>query len=737
MEEILNFTGTVTEVIYFNKDNGYCVFDFFVESEGVITCTGNLPFVNPEESLTITGIWTHHPSYGKQLKITGFSRPEPGNETEILSFLASGIIPGVRRATAEKIVNKFGTKTLIIMENEPERLSEIKGITQKKAMEIGRAYLETRDLEQLIIFMQRYGVSISHAMKVYDLYGNQAVSRIEKNPYILCEKIRGVSFKTADSVARGLGIRPEDENRLRAGVQHTLMYAAFSGGHTFLPRKILISAAAQLLSADPMAVENALVSLLAESRLVRDVIDGEEGIFLPVFYRAERRLGGKLSQLSAGSTQPDAELLLSAEKEIKALEKEQGISLATEQKEAVLTALTSGFCIITGGPGTGKTTAIRFLLSAFMERGKKIALCAPTGRAAKRMSQLSGQEAKTVHRLLEVGYSDEDDLLREYARSADEPLEESVVIVDEASMADVLLLDALADAIPKGGQLILVGDSDQLPPVGAGNALKDAVASRKVPVVRLETVFRQAKESMIVLNAHRINRGESPVYNQKDKDFFFMGARDAEDIAARICDLVSRRLPEAYGLDPMRDIQVISPMKKTTAGVLNLNKLLQEALNPPAKGKRERTGALRTFREGDKVMQIKNNYDLPWESLDGKQEGIGVYNGDIGTVESIEKELVSVVFDGERRVLYQPAMLEELEHAYAITVHKSQGSEFPAVVMPVFHGIPKLMTRNLLYTAVTRGVRLVIFVGQKSAIETMIANNFEEKRYSALPNWLT
>ena len=465
-------------------------------------------------------------------------------------------------------------------------------------------------------------------------------------------------------------------------------------------------------------------------------IDGVEGIFLPELFYAEHNLAERLLEMAESTKESDFKLLKTVEEEIIALENEQGIHLAPLQKEAVIMGMTAGLSVITGGPGTGKTTIIRFLIAAFRRQKKKIALCAPTGRAAKRMSQLSNYEAKTIHRLLEVGFSEDDDLLRSFSKNEADPLSEDVIIVDEASMADVLLLDALVAAIKPGGRLILVGDSDQLPPVGAGNALKDIIQSKQAPVVRLDTVFRQAEESMIVLNAHRINRGEEPVYNQKDKDFFFVSAKESEDIAAAVTELVASRLPKAYGFDPLRDIQVVSPMKKTTAGVAQLNQQLQEVLNPARKGKKERAGLLRVLREGDKVMQIKNNYDLPWETVDGDLEGIGVYNGDIGIIEEIDGDDVTVIFDGERRAVYKPNMLEELEHAYAITVHKSQGSEFQAVVMPVFHGVPRLMTRNLLYTAVTRGAKLVVLVGQKSAVATMVNNDFEEKRYSALPVWL-
>ncbi len=736
MEEPLRFSGSITEVIYSNKENGYSIFEFLTEEKDVITCIGTLPFAAPGESLTVMGGWYHHPSYGKQLKLTGFVRQTPGDENEILNFLASGIIPGVRRATAEKLVGCFGLDTLRVIEDNPERLAEIRGITIKRGFQIRQAYLETKDLEQLIIFMQRHGVSTGFAMKVYELYGNRSVEKLETNPYLLCEKISGISFKTADMVARNLGILPEDENRIRAGVKHTLQYAAFSGGHTYLPRQILLATAEKMLSADALLVENVLVSLLASGQLVSLPVEGEEGIFLPELFYAEHDLAERLLAMAEMDKQLSVKLLRDVEAEIAALEEEQGITLAPLQKEAVMMGMTGGLSVITGGPGTGKTTIIRFLIAAFKRQKKKIALCAPTGRAAKRMSQLSRHEAKTIHRLLEVGFSQDDELLRSFSKNEEDPLSEDVIIVDEASMADVLLLQALVAAIKPDAKLILVGDSDQLPPVGAGNALKDIILSGKVSVIRLDTVFRQAEESMIVQNAHRINRGEKPIYNQKDKDFFFVPALDSEEIAKKVTELVSVRLPKAYGLDPLRDIQVISPMKKTTAGVNQLNQALQEALNPARKDKKERVGTFRILREGDKVMQIKNNYDLTWETLDGQLEGIGVYNGDIGVIEKIDGDELVVVFDGERRATYKPPMLEELEHAYGVTVHKSQGSEFPAVVMPVFHGVPRLMTRNLLYTAVTRGARLVVLVGQKSAISTMVNNDFEEKRYSALPVWL-
>lgn len=733
MGELDAYQGTVDEVIYANEENGYAVFDFDANDAGLITCVGYIPYIKAGEMLIVSGKWTNHASYGEQLKVEHFERIEPTGRDEILTYLSSGVVRGVRKSTAEKIVDRFGEESLRVIVDTPERLAEIKGISLAKAHEIQTSYMEIFEKEQLILFLQKYNITPSFAVRIYDTFGENAVSIIRENPYFLCERIRGISFKTADYVAYHMGIQPENENRVRSGIKYTLSFYAASGGHTYLPRDILVSLAVKMLRVDSLEVENALVSLIVDGQLVSEY-DGEtECIFLPVFYSCEREVGAQIRALAGRECKENRAKL---EQEIAVLEEENAIALETKQKQAVMSALTSGVTVITGGPGTGKTTAINFIIKLFQKRGLDIALTAPTGRAAKRMSAVTGEEAKTIHRLLELGYTG-DELEREYKRGSEFPLEQDAIIVDEVSMVDAMLMQALLSALKAGCKLVLVGDADQLPSVGAGNVLDDIISADIVPVVRLDTVFRQAEESMIVVNAHRINNGEYPVYNQKEKDFFFLPAKTGDDIARTVVNLVSERLPNAYGYDPLKDIQVISPMKKTPAGVINLNTELQKALNPPEEGKRERVFLSRILREGDKVMQVKNNYDIQWERVDSKEEGVGVYNGDIGYISEVKTTSVTVIFDDDRRVEYPNAMLEELDLAYAVTVHKSQGSEFPAVVMPVFHGAPMLMNRNLIYTAITRARDFVTLVGQKSAAEKMVDNDFEAKRYSSLKRWLT
>ncbi|MBQ4515947.1 MAG: ATP-dependent RecD-like DNA helicase [Clostridia bacterium] len=732
MQDLDAYQGTVEEVIYANEENGYAVFEFDANDTGLITCVGYIPYIKAGEMLIVSGKWTNHSSYGEQLKVEYFERIEPTGRDEILSYLSSGVVRGVRKSTAEKIVNRFGEDSLHIIVDMPERLAEIKGISLAKAYEIQQSYMQIFEKEQLILFLQKYNITPAFAVRIYDTFGESAVKIIQENPYSLCERIRGISFKTADLVAHHMGIRPEDTNRIRSGIKYTLSFYAASGGHTYLPRNILVSLAQKMLGVDSLEIENAIVSLIIDGQIVSESDGEEECIYLPVYYECEHDVAAQIRALAGHIKKGKKE---NPENEIKELEKESGIVLEEKQKQAVVCALTSGVTVITGGPGTGKTTTINFIIKLLKKRGLDIALTAPTGRAAKRMSAVTDEEAKTIHRLLELGYTG-DELERDYRRSSEFPLEHDVIIVDEVSMVDILLMQALLAATKPGARVVFVGDSDQLPSVGAGNVLEDIIDSDTVPVIRLDTVFRQAEESMIVVNAHRINGGEYPIYNQKDKDFFFIPAKNGDEITRTVVNLVCERLPQAYGFDPMRDIQVISPMKKTPAGVYQLNAELQKALNPPDDSKRERAFMSRILREGDKVMQVKNNYDLVWEKIGTDLEGIGVYNGDIGYIETVTSSSVTVIFDDDRRAEYANAMLDELELAYAITVHKSQGSEFPAVVMPVFHGAPMLMNRNLIYTAITRAKDFVTLVGQKSAAEKMVDNDFEAKRYSNLIKWL-
>lgn len=731
MENIETFEGSVEDVIFFNESNAYAVFEFYSDSEGLFTCTGNVPYIKAGEFLRIEGVWITHPDYGEQFKISSFEKLQPSSAGEILTYLSSGVIRGIREATARKIVNYFGEETLTVIANTPERLSEINGISLKKALQIGEAYEDIRSKEGLILFLHKFNISTTFAIKIYDRFGDDAIELIKENPYILCDYMQGISFKTADSVAKSMGIECENEHRVKSGLKYVLLYSAFSGGHTYLPRDLLIKLTVKMLEVTDLAAENGLVKLLIDHEVYSCEIDGEEGIFLQEFYNSEQLIA---EQLLNFAKMPE-ENQNTIEKLIKKLEDETKISLADEQRKAVMTAVSSGITVITGGPGTGKTTTIKFIIDIFKEMDKKIALTAPTGRAAKRMSAVTGMEAKTIHRLLEIGYSD-DDLVREFVRGSDFPLDCDVVIADEVSMIDALLMASLVDAIKPRTKLILVGDSDQLPSVGAGNVLADIIESGVVPVIKLQTVFRQAEESMIVVNAHKINNGEYPEYNVKGKDFFFVNCQGAENIAETVKELVASRLPKAYGYCPKTDIQVLSPMKKTVAGVINLNKILQQKLNSPDGKKAEKQFPSRTLREGDKVMQIKNNYDVVWKKKDSVEEGSGVFNGDMGFITFIDDDGATVLFDDQREVHYPNNMLDELELAYAITVHKSQGSEFPVVVMPVFSGAPRLMSRNLFYTAITRATKCVVLVGSKIAAQKMVDNDFEEYRYSSLCTWL-
>ncbi len=721
------YQGTVDEIIYQNEENGYAIFDLDAGEDGLITCVGTLPFLKRGELLIVSGLWVNHPSYGEQLKIQFFQRIEPETKDAILTYLSSGVVKGVGPATAEKIVARFGEDALRVIVDTPERLAEIRGITFEKAVKISENYMAIYEKEQLILFLQKFGIAATCAVKVYDLLGKNAVEMIKQNPYILCERIRGIGFKTADMVASKSGCAQNSVHRIQSGIKYILTNAAISEGHTFLKRDALISLSARLLGVEPLEAENALVKLLSDHALICKKAQDEDCIYLPSLCHAESVIASSICDLLSGVGQ---EKVKHPEKEIEHMEKELGIVLAEKQRQAALCALNSGVTVITGGPGTGKTTTINFIIKLFKQAKYKIALAAPTGRAAKRMTELCGQEAKTIHRLLEVGFA-EDDALREYYRESKEPLDEDIIIIDEVSMVDVILMSSLLSAIKRGGRVVFVGDSDQLPSVGAGNVLADIIASGIVPTVCLDTVFRQAEESMIVVNAHRINMGEYPILNQKDKDFFFVETDSAEQTAKRLPDLVCRRLPNAYGVDPILDIQVITPMKKTQNGVFALNEVLQGMLNPPAKDKDERQFQNRILRQGDKVMQIKNNYELSWKRVDGI-EGTGVYNGDMGRILEVKSASVTVLFDDGKQVTYDNAILDEIELAYAITVHKSQGSEFRTVVIPVFYGTEKLFTKNLFYTAVTRAKEMVVLVGQKGAIFKMVDNDYEAKRFSGL-----
>lgn len=730
--DLIEIEGTIEEIIYKNDSNGYTVCE--VKGKKGFTAVGYMPFVNAGESIRASGRWVTHPDYGEQFKVELYEKVMPRTSDAIEKYLSSGIVKGVGPATAAKIVEKFGQTTLEVISAEPQRLSEIKGISLDKAIAIGQALDEQRSLREIVMFLQEYGISPSVCIKIHKAYGDQAVSRIKENPYRLCEEVFGIGFKTADTIAMKLGIDPASKFRIKSGIKYILTHAS-SNGHTYLPENTLRERVQELLGSCDQDVEDALISLIFDKAVVTEKFDDLTCVYLTTFYNAEQGVCKRLLALSQQRFEAGLEHF---EDKLGKIQSEEGIQLAQMQSEAIREAMTNGVLVITGGPGTGKTTIIKSIIRLLMDDGCRIMLAAPTGRAAKRMSEATGFEARTIHRMLEIGYTgDENELL--FQRNEENPVEADVIIIDEMSMVDILIMNHLLKAVPPGARLILVGDADQLPSVGAGSVLQDIIGCSAVKTVRLAEIFRQAGESMITVNAHRINRGEAPVLNAKDKDFFFLPRNGLDSIVRTVVDLCSRRLPDTYEFDPMKDIQVLSPTRKGPAGVASLNIELQKVLNPPDRKKTEKASKNCVFREGDRVMQVKNNYDLRWEKPDNKLiDGNGVFNGDMGTIRKIDEDAmnIEVLFDDDRLAEYDYSILDEIEPAYAVTIHKSQGSEFPVVVMPVFPGPQVLMTRNLLYTAVTRAKNLVVLVGDESFLYEMVANEREMLRYSGLSDKL-
>lgn len=726
---MVEIEGTVEDIIYANEANGYTVCDVRCGNDS-LTAVGYMPFINQGETIKASGKWVSHPDYGEQFKVELYEKILPKTAEAIEKYLASGVVKGVGPATAAKIVARFGAETLEVINTNPLRLSEIKGISLDKASAIGQALNEQRGLRDVILFLQEYGISPSICMKIYKAYAEQAVSRIRENPYRLCEDVFGIGFRTADRIAMKLGIDPASGFRIKSGIRYALSHAA-SNGHTFLPENELREHAASLLGTEIPDLDSALISLIFDKAIVTEKYEGLNHVYLAAFHSAEQSVCKRLLELS----QTQFNLALDDfEDKLRRFEREEGIELADMQRLAIREAMTSGVLVVTGGPGTGKTTIIKGIIRMLAADGHQVVLAAPTGRAAKRMSEATGFEARTIHRLLEIGYTgDEKELL--FQRNENNPIEADVIIIDEMSMVDILLMNHLLKAVAAGSRLILAGDADQLPSVGAGCVLEDIIRCSMIKTVRLTEIFRQAGESMIIVNAHRINRGEVPILNAKDKDFFFVSRNGVDAITRTVVDLCSRRLPDTYGYDPMKDIQVLSPTKKSPAGVINLNIELQKVLNPEDRRKTEKIYRDYVFREGDRVMQIRNNYSLRWERPGNKfLDGTGVFNGDMGMIGKINEEAqtVEVLFDDERLVEYDYSILDEIEPAFAVTIHKSQGSEFPVVVIPVFPGPQLLMTRNLLYTAVTRAKKLVVLVGEEASLKNMVENQRETLRNSGL-----
>ena len=726
--EVLN--GFVENIVFKSEDTGYVVCKIRNEKE-LVSAVGTVPFMKEGQNVKLTGYWTVHKQFGNQFNIQEYEELLPNSLDGIEKYLSAGIIHGIGPVTAKKIIEKFGAETLEIMENNIERLTEIEGIGEKKFQIIYESYIEQQGLKDIILYFHKHGVTNNQCVKIYKKFGPNARQIVSDNPYILCDEISGIGFKTADRIAMSIGIENNSEFRIQSGIKY-VMNQFCAAGNTFMPKNNIIEECEKNLFISKELIEKNIYDMAAQQKIIVEKINDVEIGFLLQYYYCELGVTSKIITLGLQQIQT---INSDVDFEIDVFEKEQKIQFAPSQREAILGAFNNGIEIITGGPGTGKTTIIKAIIHIYENNGMKVILGAPTGRAAKRMTESTGREAKTIHRLLEMGVSEEDESVFEKGESS--PLDCDVIIIDEASMIDIMLMQSLLKAINLGTRLIIVGDVDQLPSVGPGNVLKDLIESEYIKVVRLKEIFRQGAESLIVVNAHRINEGEMPLLNQKDKDFFFINENDQDKILNTIIDLMNRRLPKFNkSWDILKDMQVLTPMRKGILGVNNLNIRLQEIFNPPSKDKKEKTSRDILFREGDKVMQTKNNYTLKWIRVNGfgENEGVGVFNGDLGFIESIDEErkALTIIFDDERKIVYDFNFLDELDLAYATTIHKSQGSEFKVVIIPVFMGSPFLMNRNLLYTGITRAKQLVVVVGFQKALMYMINNTNSIERYSAL-----
>ncbi|MFR3667095.1 MAG: ATP-dependent RecD-like DNA helicase [Ruminococcus sp.] len=728
--------GYVEHIIFRNEDNGYTVLNLISEGSEV-TCVGIFEYVSEGELLELHGTYVEHATYGQQLKVDSYETKIPEDTIAMERYLGSGAIKGIGAALAARIVRRFGEDTMRILDEEPERLAEVKGISEAKAREIAQQVAEKSEMRSAMMFLQQYGISVALGVKIYGKYGSRVYSVLRENPYRLAEDIQGIGFRIADEIAGRIGIHTDSDYRIKSGLFYVLSLAA-GEGHVYLPEEVLLSRASEILGVEASFMEKHVMDLAMDRKVViKEEISGEERrriVYASQYYYLELDTARRLTELNIENDEDEYKI----RKRLEFIEKKNGLELETEQRNAVVEAVRNGVLVITGGPGTGKTTTINALIQYFELEGMDIYLAAPTGRAAKRMTETTGYEASTIHRLLELtGMMEESSAAAHFERNEENPLEADVIIIDEMSMVDISLMHALLTAVQVGTRLILVGDVNQLPSVGPGRVLKDIIDSQCFCVVKLNKIFRQATESDIVVNAHKINAGQEISINNNSKDFFFLKRYDADVIVASIVYLVQKKLPPYVEAKPL-DIQVLTPMRKGLLGVERLNEVLQKYLNPADKKKREKEHGGGLFREGDKVMQIKNNYQLEWE-IRGKynipvEKGVGVFNGDMGIVHEINTyaETMTVVFEECRYVEYTFKQLEELELAYAVTIHKSQGSEYPAVILPLLGGPKMLMSRNLLYTAVTRAKRCVTVVGSEVTFQAMIHNKQEKSRYTSL-----
>ncbi len=725
-QEMEILQGAVSAVIYQNYENGYAVLRVSVGGGQTVTVVGTIPLPAVGERLMVTGKWSTHSSYGRQFEAEFLERLMPQTAMEILSYLSSRVIKGIGPRMAARIVEHFGSETLLIMEREPERLAEVSGISREKARAIGEEFKLQVGMRQLMEFFALHHLPAELAVRTYKVYGDSTIELLYDDPYLLMDEGLEAPFGAVDRFAIELGVDSEDPRRVEAGILFELSYN-LTAGHSFLPQDKLVPATAQLLSVEPEAVRQGVERLLEAGRLVPSELAGIRVIYLPELYEAEVYCTKKLLDFAAHSFPAPKGL----DKMIRSVAKESGIEYSQEQTQAIREAAASGLLLITGGPGTGKTTILNGILELLGQMQLKCLLAAPTGRAAKRLTEVTGEEASTIHRLLEASI-DQNTGKMFFVRDEDSPLKCDAVIVDEMSMVDVQLLHSLLQAVPQGKRLILVGDPDQLPPVGPGFPFSDMLRSGELPTVRLTEIFRQAQESLIVMNAHRVNRGEMPNLREVKSDFFFMRRQNEEAVSQLIKDLCTTRLPKNMGIPP-EQIQVLSPTRKGGVGTMALNKMLQSALNPAAPEKKERQFGEFTFREGDRVMQIRNNYDIMWKRTDGTEVGTGIFNGDVGMIREIDPgtETLTIRFD-DREADYDFTQLNELEPAYAMTVHKSQGSEYRAVILTAWNGSPYLLSRSILYTAITRARELLIIVGREETVGVMVDNAKKNRRYSGL-----
>ena len=729
--DVEKVTGYVEHIVFRNEENGYTVFHLENE-DGEVTCVGNLNFITEGEMLELEGEYVNHSVYGNQLKVSAYRVKEPEDLVSIERYLGSGAIKGIGQTMASRIVKKFREDTFRIIEEEPERLAEIKGISERKAMEIASQMEEKKDMRKSMIYLQKYGISTKLAAKIYQRYGMKVHQILEENPYRLADDIEGVGFRTADEIAARIGIHTDSDYRIRSGLFYILQQAV-AEGHIYLPEELLLRRAKVLLGIEIEDIEKYIMDLCMERKTVMKEKDGKVIVYPAHYYYMELNTAKMLNDLDIDCQMPEDMM----EKRLRAVEEKEKIELDPLQHKAVIESIKHGLQILTGGPGTGKTTTINTMIQFFESEGLSILLAAPTGRAAKRMTEATGYEAQTIHRLLEVNGNPEEESTGGFLRNRENPLEADVIIIDEMSMVDLNLMHALLSAVVQGTRLILVGDVDQLPSVGPGSVLKDIISSERFHVVTLTKIFRQAGESDIIMNAHKINAGEPVELNKKSRDFFFVKCDEADTIIGGIIALIQRKLPQYVQAHP-NEIQVMTPTRKGLLGVERMNVILQKYLNPADEKKTEREINGRLFREGDKVMQIKNNYQLEWEICTRfgltVDKGMGVFNGDMGVISEINeyKETVEVEYDEGRKVKYGFDMVDELELAYAITVHKSQGSEYPAVILPLLPGPKLLYNRNLLYTAVTRAKKCLTIIGSDTTFQEMIRNKSEQERYTSL-----